>query len=69
MENEFQQNLFKTLKIETFQDYYALLGYGNKTDKDVYESIIRAVKNSRKKGYHADEEDLIKKNQLPPLQE
>jgi len=36
--------------------YYATLGASAKDEKTVYDSLIQAVKNSRKKGYHGDDD-------------
>lgn len=55
------------MKTETFMDYYKNLGLEQKSQKECYQNVIQAFKNSRRKGYHGDDLGNLKK--LPPLQE
>jgi len=50
--------LGKHKKIDSWRDYFMALGKkipeGEEGDKVIYERLIQAVKNSRRKEYHAD---------------
>lgn len=66
VENQFQQDMFSIFKIESYQQYYKEIGLNISEEKDIYERLIQAVKNSRKKGYHGNE-DLQSKTSLAEL--
>ena len=52
IENQFQQDLFSIMKIDSYQKYFKEIGMDIVDNTDVYQKLIQAVKNSRQKGYH-----------------
>jgi len=42
-------------QMKTFKKYFEWVGYDKlKTDDDIYDALIEAVKESERKGYHGD---------------
>lgn len=52
LENQFQEDVFNIELVTGFEEYYKVLGVKIEDDSDVYNKLIQAVRNSRKKGYH-----------------
>ena len=72
LENELQVHLKqKMLKMESFNEYYAHIGIEiAEGPKVIQEMLIKAVKNSRRKGYHGDDDAGVSGGtKLPPLNE
>jgi len=65
IENELQKNIFKILEIEDFLDYYKMIGVKVESDKELYDKLVKAVKNSRQKGYHG----VDSRSKIPSMQE
>ena len=63
IENEFQQRLFSIMKVEDYQDYLTQIGMKVEGEEESHEKIIQAIKNSRQKGYHGNN-DCKTKNSL-----
>jgi len=64
-ENHFQQALFSISKIEDFKSYFNLIGYEVNSEKETYDKLIAAVKNSRQKGYHGrDDRSAIRQKEV-----
>lgn len=58
IEDSFQQDLFTIITVEDFSGYYKMAGVAESTDnKQLNERLVKAVKNSRRKGYHGQECD------------
>lgn len=56
------------LKIKSFADYFKNLGIEIKGgDQEIYDKLIQSVKNSRRKGYHNDDLDMVSKLKLPSI--
>lgn len=62
IENDFHALQKSALKCKSFQQYYATLNIPIESEKQVYDALVQAVKNSRQKGYHGDCEDVETKS-------
>ena len=67
-ENLLLKNFKDGLKIKSFENYYKNLGIEIKGgNQEIYDKLIQSVKNSRRKGYHNDDLDIVSKLKLPSI--
>eukprot|EP00828_Plagiopyla_frontata_P024194 TRINITY_DN308_c0_g2_i4.p1 TRINITY_DN308_c0_g2~~TRINITY_DN308_c0_g2_i4.p1 ORF type:complete len:778 (+),score=123.89 TRINITY_DN308_c0_g2_i4:151-2484(+) len=59
IENEFQQNCFKILKIDNYFSFLEFVGYGKITSQELAKLLIKAVDNSTAKKYHGKDDDIL----------
>lgn len=65
-ENLFQKKCFAIQDVKTFHKYYPLLGVPIPNDEALHARLRTAIENSRKKGYHGNDDNM---NKLPTLEE
>jgi hypothetical protein len=65
-ENLFQKKCFAIQDVKTFNKYYPQLGIPIPNDEALNARLKTAIENSRKKGYHGNDDNM---NKLPTLEE
>lgn len=65
-ENLFQKKCFAIQDVKTFHKYYPLLGVPIPNDEALHARLRTAIENSRRKGYHGNDDNM---NKLPTLEE
>jgi hypothetical protein len=65
-ENLFQKKCFEIQEVKSFQKYYPLLGIAMPNTEALQARLKQAIENSRKKGYHGNDDNM---NKVPSLED
>jgi Ran GTPase-activating protein (RanGAP) involved in mRNA processing and transport len=58
-ENEIQQTCFKVLKVESYEEYFQMLGQGKVSDQELNKRLKSAISNSKRRKYHGTDDEIL----------